>query len=125
MIVLDEVCHWPELTVARFWDAVADFIWHDACPLDHHERGEGEAMMALEVRFSINGHSIGTMVVSRTYPDVPLPDGEGIGSYTATLQMNAHPESATVDGVRHVRADGAVKLVQRVLNALFKQEEQQ
>ena len=79
--------------------------------------------MPVEVRFAINGHSIGTLVVSRTYPEVPMPLHEGVGIYTATLQLDAHPRSATASGIRHVRADGAIALVRRALNALFKKEE--
>ena len=72
--------------------------------------------MPIEVRFSAGDKSIGTLVVSRTYPDVPMPPDQGVGVYTATLATGSHV--ATVEGIRHVRADGAVALVRRALNAL-------
>jgi len=74
--------------------------------------------MPVEVRFAIYGNSVATLVVSRTYPETPMQLDEGVGIYTATLQLAQNNQSTTVDGIRHVRADGAIALVRRALNAL-------
>lgn len=75
--------------------------------------------MPVEVRISINSHSIGSLVICRTAPRGNLDQHEGVGTYTATLQLEGTDQSITVAGIKHVRADGAVSLIRRALNQMY------
>lgn len=78
--------------------------------------------MALEIKFSVNNHPIGSLVIVRTAPKTSFKDPKlGVGTYRASLKMGENP-TQMIEGVRHVRADGAAMLLYRVLKAMFEWE---
>ena len=85
-----------------------------------YKRTKGVYEMPLELRFSINGQSIGSLVITRTEPAIRLAPGEGVGTYVASLYMdNAVDGPRVVEGIKHIRADGAAWLVHRALTKLL------